>query len=124
MIKPKKYPPDFQVSLAEAIATPLPPGRRSAELFRHGSMHLRYYRPAASGLTHDPQTPHDQDEVYIVAAGSGRFVCGDRAVPFGPGDALFVPAHVPHRFEDFSPDFATWVVFYGPTGGEVGEGRN
>jgi len=39
-------------------------------------------------------------------------------VTFGPGDALFVPAHTSHRFEDFSPDFATWVVFYGPDGGE------
>jgi hypothetical protein len=22
------------------------------------------------------------------------------------------------RFEDFSDDFATWVIFYGPPGGE------
>ncbi len=29
-------------------------------------------------------------------------------------DALFVPAFTPHRFIDFSDDFATWVVFYGP----------
>lgn len=87
-------------------------------------MHLRWYSPPATGLTEDPQTPHDQDEVYIVAAGTGVFLCGDRREPFGPGDALFVPANVTHRFEDFSPDFATWVVFYGPTGGEVGDGRN
>ena len=23
-----------------------------------------------------------------------------------------------HRFEEFSDDFATWVMFYGPEGGE------
>jgi hypothetical protein len=23
-----------------------------------------------------------------------------------------------HRFEGFSHDFATWVIFYGPLGGE------
>ena len=23
-----------------------------------------------------------------------------------------------HRFENFGKDFVTWVVFYGPTGGE------
>ncbi len=118
MHTPKKYPPAFNVTRAEAVAAPLPAGRRSAELFRHGSMHLRWYAPSASGLTHDPQTPHDQDEVYIVAAGTGTFLCGEERVAFGPGDALFVPAHVVHRFEDFSADFATWVVFYGPTGGE------
>jgi uncharacterized protein YjlB len=31
---------------------------------------------------------------------------------------LFVPAGTTHRFEDFSADFATWVVFWGPQGGE------
>jgi hypothetical protein len=35
-----------------------------------------------------------------------------------PGELLFVPAGVVHRFEDFSDDFATWVMFYGPEGGE------
>jgi len=39
-------------------------------------------------------------------------------VAFAPGDMLFVPAKMEHRFEDFSADFATWVLFYGPTGGE------
>lgn len=24
----------------------------------------------------------------------------------------------PHRFVEFTPDFATWVFFYGPDGGE------
>ena len=37
---------------------------------------------------------------------------------FGPGDLLFVPAGVEHRFEEFSDDLAVWVVFYGPDGGE------
>ena len=32
---------------------------------------------------------------------------------------LFVPAGVEHRFDDFSDDFAAWVVFFGPKGGEV-----
>jgi hypothetical protein len=31
---------------------------------------------------------------------------------------FFVAAHVEHRFEQFSPDFVTWVVFWGPKGGE------
>jgi hypothetical protein len=32
----------------------------------------------------------------------------------GTGDLLFAAAHAPHGFEDFSDDFAVWVVFYGP----------
>jgi mannose-6-phosphate isomerase-like protein (cupin superfamily) len=41
-----------------------------------------------------------------------------RRVPFRPGDALFAAAGEVHRFEDFTEDLLTWVVFYGPEGGE------
>jgi mannose-6-phosphate isomerase-like protein (cupin superfamily) len=54
----------------------------------------------------------------VIAKGRGRFDNGGEVVDFGPGDALFVPAGRAHRFIDFSDDFATWVVFYGPEGGE------
>lgn len=93
---------------------PLPEGRRSAEVLRHGSLELRYYAPKRN----DPQTPHDRDEVYIVASGSGVFVRGAEHVAFATGDTFFVPAKMEHRFEDISDDFATWVMFYGPAGGE------
>jgi len=38
-------------------------------------------------------------------------------VPFTAGDFLFVSAGVEHRFEEFSKDFKTWVIFFGPKGG-------
>ena len=99
---------------AVAAATPPESGRLSALLRQHGSMQLRWYAPKGS----DPQTPHDQDEVYVVVTGTGWFTAGGQRVKFGPGDALFVPANTVHRFEEFSADFATWVIFYGPSGGE------
>jgi mannose-6-phosphate isomerase-like protein (cupin superfamily) len=68
---------------------------------------------------HDPQQPHTRDEVYVVIAGTGIFVDGDVRRPFAVGDFLFVPAGCVHRFEQFSDDFATWVFFYGPQGGEA-----
>lgn len=105
----------WRASLAEAKAAPIPPGARSAVLMRRGTMTLRFYQPRGV----DPQTPHDQDEIYVVASGSGVFVCGDDRVPFGPGDALFAPAGAEHRFVDFTDDFAAWVVFYGAKGGEI-----
>lgn len=83
-------------------------------LLEHGSMELGFYKPDGT----DPQQPHDQDEIYIIQSGTGWFVCGDDRKPFVPGEALFVPAGVVHRFEDFSEDFGAWVVFYGPDGGE------
>jgi mannose-6-phosphate isomerase-like protein (cupin superfamily) len=112
---------NWLITLAEAKAAPIPEGARSALLMRHGTMTLRYYVPKGR----DPQTPHAQDEIYVVASGSGTFALGKDAGalerrPFGPGDAIFAPAGWVHRFESFSPDFATWVVFWGPEGGEGG----
>ena len=90
------------------------PGRTFDELFRHGSLVVEVYQP--QGV--DRQQLHTRDEVYVVIAGHGDFVCGDERRRFGPGDFLFAAAAVEHRFEHFSPDFATWVFFYGPEGGE------
>ena len=83
-------------------------------LLEHGTLELGYYKP--DGV--DPQDPHDRDEVYIVQSGSGYFVVENDRQPFQAGDALFVPAFVVHRFEDFTDDFAAWVIFYGPQGGD------
>ncbi len=83
-------------------------------LLEHGTLELGYYKPQSV----DSQDPHDRDEVYVVKSGSGYFVVEEDRQPFGPGDALFVPAYVVHRFEDFTEDFSAWVIFYGPSGGE------
>jgi mannose-6-phosphate isomerase-like protein (cupin superfamily) len=89
--------------------------KRFISLLRHGSMELELYAPR--GL--DEQQPHPRDELYIVASGHGRIDNGGELQAFGPGDVIFVPAHRPHRFVEFSDDFSTWVVFYGPLGGET-----
>ena len=83
-------------------------------LLQRGTLELGFYKPEDP----DRQKPHDQDEIYIIQSGNGFFVHGENRQPFEPGEALFVPAGDTHRFEDFSEDFAAWVVFYGPTGGE------
>jgi mannose-6-phosphate isomerase-like protein (cupin superfamily) len=99
----------------EARAAPIPAGARSALLMRHGSMTLRYYRPPRP----DPQQPHEQDELYFVARGSGWFLRNGKRHECRAGDVLFAAAGEIHRFEDFSDDFETWVVFWGPKGGET-----
>jgi mannose-6-phosphate isomerase-like protein (cupin superfamily) len=102
----------WAVSPATARGAPVEPGRSSALLLRRtrGNMTLRHYAPRGQDL----QKPHDQDELYIVIAGQGSFVRAGERVPFGPGDVLFAAAGEEHRFVDFSDDFETWVVFYGP----------
>lgn len=79
-------------------------------LFQSRELDVELYRPHKVDL----QTPHDRDELYVVVAGSGEFICGTERRRFQAGDVLIVPAHVEHRFMDFSDDFATWVVFFGP----------
>ena len=95
-------------------ATPQPQDGQSLPVFEHGTLKVKLYAPRGT----DAQTPHAQDEGYIVLHGTGTFVHGDERVPFAPGDFLWAPAGLAHRFEDFSDDFAVWVIFYGPDGGE------
>lgn len=104
----------WHATTREATAVPLPPGRRSAEILRNGSLELRWYAPRGT----DPQTPHERDELYVVAGGRAAFVRGGERVAVAAGDVLFVPAAMEHRFEEMSADFGTWVMFYGPVGGE------
>ena len=91
-----------------------PEGKQSYYPFQHGSLRAGLYAPKSR----DAQEPHDQDELYVVISGTGRFAEGGETRPFKPGDAIFVEAGAEHAFTDFSPDFATWVIFRGPKGGE------
>ena len=90
------------------------PNRQFAEIFSHGSLLVEIYRPVGV----DRQQPHTRDELYTIISGSGQFLNRGATHSFSPGDLLFVAAGVEHRFFDFSDDFATWVFFYGPEGGE------
>ena len=110
--------PRRRVTVAEAMERlPGPGGVRFAEVLEHGSLVVEIYAPRGA----DPQTAHTRDEVYVVVQGTGEFVNGPDREPFGPGDVLFVPAGVEHRFERFTEDLTVWVFFYGPEGGEAGE---
>lgn len=93
---------------------PTPEGKRFATIFQHGSLLMEIYAPQGT----DPQQPHTRDEGYVVTRGQGWFWIDGRRERFGPGDFIFAPAGIPHRFEEFSDDLAVWVIFYGPEGGE------
>ena len=110
---------DLLKQLPRPASTRWPKGEYFVEAFAHGSLVVELYAPREI----DSQSPHDRDEVYFVISGSGEFiVAGERSV-FASGDALFVPAGIEHRFENFSAEFAVWVVFYGPKGGERPSGE-
>ena len=111
----------MKATVAEALARlPLLPTEKwplgvwDAEVMRHGTMSVEIFAPKEK----DFQTPHTQDELYFIVRGNGEFVLDGTPYTFGPGDVLFAAAGVDHRFTHFTPDFVTWVVFYGPIGGE------
>ena len=99
---------EFRKGLAESGAT-------SHVGMDHGSMRVLLYRP----VDEDTQSPHRRDEIYIIDSGTAEFRREREIVAVSVGDVLFVPAGMDHRFETFSPDFSTWVVFWGPDGGEI-----
>jgi len=95
------------LSLAQALKRDPSPGNLAAEMAAFGATEVEFYAPKGS----DPQTPHDRDEFYFVARGSGILSVAGELFPFSAGDLLFVPAHAVHHFVEFSADFATWVLF-------------
>lgn len=107
---------EFRVTLVDALKglAARRDGQRFIEVLTHGSLSVEIYAPRGR----DPQTPHTRDEAYVVVEGRGEFINGDERHAFGPGDFLFVPAGVEHRFVDFTDDLVVWVIFYGPEGGE------
>ena len=85
-------------------------------VLQRGTLDVKLSRPARPNV----QTPHEQDEIYVVVEGRGFLWHDGTRAAFGPGDLLFVAAGVEHRFEDFGDDLAVWRIFYGPRGGEPG----
>ena len=105
---------ELQACLPGLVTPRWPTGERFVQAMAHGTMSVELYAP--QGV--DPQQPHKQDELYFIQTGTGELVLQGERHSFGPGTAFFVPAGVEHRFENFSACFSTWVVFWGPEGGE------
>ncbi len=111
----------MKVSIAQALtrlpAAPTatyPQGAPFVTMLVGGTMSVEVFAPKGTDL----QQPHTQDELYFIHSGTGQIVINGQRFDVAAGDAFFVAAGVEHRFENFSNDFVTWVVFYGPQGGE------
>lgn len=82
------------------------------EFLRVDSMSAGLY--ALRAREEDPQRPHNQDELYYVVSGRGRFRTGDTDRPVGPGSILYVQAGAEHRFHSITQDLSVLVVFAPP----------
>ena len=91
------------------------PGEHAASLWERGTLQVKLSCPVRP----NQQTPHAQDEVYVIACGRGVLVHDGKRDELGTGDLAFVAAGTEHHFEDFTDDLTVWVMFFGPQGGEV-----
>lgn len=98
---------------------PGPAGEHAVTVLQRGTLDVALSASAVPKR----QTPHTQDEVYVVVRGSGFLVHDGERDPFEAGDLVFVAAGIEHQFEDLSDDFTVWRLFYGRQGGEVTEVR-
>lgn len=90
-------------------------GEHAVLALHRGTLDVKLSLPVAP----NQQTPHAQDEIYVVIRGRGVLVHDGKRTAFEAGDLLFVAAGCEHHYEDFSGELALWRMFYGAHGGEV-----
>ena len=59
----------------------------------------------------DQQQPHAEDEIYYVLRGYGRMRVASEDFAVLPGQLIFVPAKVEHRFHSIREQLELLVVF-------------
>jgi mannose-6-phosphate isomerase-like protein (cupin superfamily) len=75
----------------------------------------------------DDQSPHSEDEIYVVTAGRATIVTPAASADVSSGSVIFVPAGEEHRFTEVTEDLALLVVFgpaYGSRSPAVSAGRD
>jgi mannose-6-phosphate isomerase-like protein (cupin superfamily) len=59
----------------------------------------------------DPQSPHAEDELYVVMSGRAKVRVGDEVRPIRDGSVIFVAANVEHKFHDIEERLVLMVMF-------------
>jgi mannose-6-phosphate isomerase-like protein (cupin superfamily) len=105
---------DF-LNLAEAEKRREQSGKRYLEFLRVPAMSAGVYvLPAGST---DPQSPHQEDEMYYVVRGRARMRAGSEDQAVSEGSIIFVAAEVEHRFYDITEELMV-LVFFAPAESE------
>ena len=100
------------MQVIEGAGVYTPPGEAPnhyVEQWRVPDLSVGTYSIPAGGV--DDQTPHTEDEIYVVQRGRARLVTDSGEAEVGPGAVIFVPAGEGHRFVDVTEDLALLVMF-------------
>lgn len=109
-MQPEEPQPDLEAFDIETLeARRAESGRTYLPFLRRDTLHCGIYVLEA-GAT-DGQRPHDEDEVYYVLEGKGKFTVESETVDAEKGGVLFVAAQAGHRFHDIEEDLKLLVFF-------------
>jgi mannose-6-phosphate isomerase-like protein (cupin superfamily) len=100
------------VEEAGEFTSPVAAPNHYVEQLRVADLSVGTYSIPAGGS--DDQTPHTEDEIYVVQLGRARLVTEGGSVHVGPGSVVYVPAGEAHRFTDIAEDLAVLVLFAPP----------
>ena len=100
--------------LAELLEARAAAGGPWLEFMRSPDLSVGLYVLDVGGV--DGQSPHTEDEVYLVVSGRGAITVGDEVRAVKAGSIVFVDAGVPHRFHDIVEELVILVAF-GPAEG-------
>ena len=99
------------VTLAEVNAAHAAGGEMWHEFLRVLDLSVGLYViPAGAD---DPQSPHNEDEVYFILSGKGTLRAGDNEYQAETGSVLYVAKDIPHRFYDVTEELRV-LVFFAP----------
>jgi mannose-6-phosphate isomerase-like protein (cupin superfamily) len=103
--------------IAEAGVYSAPAGAEPTDWVVHlttADLSLGTYCIPAAGL--DDQSPHTEDEIYVVRSGRATLRTNTGTAEVGPGSVIFVPAGETHTFTNVTEDLALLVLFAPPYG--------
>ena len=84
-------------------------GKAYLEFLRAPALSVGLYTLEAGAV--DGQSPHTEDEIYVVMTGRAQISVGDDDRDVETGSVIYVAATVPHRFHDITERLEILVVF-------------
>ncbi len=93
-------------------------GKAYMEFLREPAMSAGLYILPTS--SEDPQSPHTEDEVYVVLNGRGSIQLPGEDRPVVKGSMAYVPAHTEHRFHSIEEPLEVLVLFSPAEGSHSG----
>jgi len=95
--------------LTDLAARQMAGARSYLPFFENDTMSMGLYVLKAGGK--DEQSPHKQDEVYVIDKGRAVLRVEDKDHPVRKGSVVFVRARAAHHFHSIEEDLSVLVFF-------------